>query len=138
MPGNEMASGDIYASIEKTVSTKTVLDHTNDILWASGDQLAVFNRSSMSSLYRIREEFAGSRLPASPIISGQIGANINPIRAYPISSAFLDVITMTNKINAADPIYDKSNIFFEDFLITPTRYLDGIIRSQNKDNPNEL
>ena len=59
MPGNEMASGDIYASIEKTLSTKTVLDHSNDILWASGDQLAVFNRSSMSSLYRIREEFAG-------------------------------------------------------------------------------
>ena len=52
----------------------------------------------------ILDEFAGSKFPASPIINGQIGAKQNPINAYPIRSAFLDVIRITIKINAADPI----------------------------------
>lgn len=56
---SEVSFSDIYAIIENTGSTKTVLDQNNDILWSSGDQLAVFNKSSVSSLYRLRDEYVG-------------------------------------------------------------------------------
>ena len=51
----------------------------------------------------ILDEFAGSKFPASPIINGQIGAKQNPISAYPTNNAFLEVITTTSIMNAADP-----------------------------------
>lgn len=86
----EFSSDVIYALIEDTHVTKTSMGPGNHVLWSSGDQLMVFNKSSNGSVYMIRDEFAGKNQGEFSFqeYSGESGELLDHIIAYyPYSEA---------------------------------------------------
>jgi hypothetical protein len=50
---------EIYAKMEQENQTKTVLDENNNILWAAGDKIAAFLKSTTAQCFQIRDEYVG-------------------------------------------------------------------------------
>ena len=50
---------EIYAKMEQENQTKTVLDENNNILWAAGDKIAAFLKSTSAQCFQIRDEYVG-------------------------------------------------------------------------------
>ena len=49
----------LYAQMEEIASTKTYIDDGNAVVWAEGDQIAVFSRSASVLKYEIDDEYIG-------------------------------------------------------------------------------
>ena len=54
------SDNELYASIESVNATKTSMDENNNVLWSSGDQLIVFDHSTLRDRYQVNEENVGS------------------------------------------------------------------------------
>lgn len=81
----------IQATIENVVSTKTVMDEDNNILWSEGDQVIAFMKSSLGSRYQIKETGVGKASGDFFKVSGSddLGTEIvfkHNIVYYPYSS----------------------------------------------------
>ena len=67
----------LYAKIEESGSTKTVMDEHNNILWSSEDQITAFMHSSLGLKYQVDPESVGSASAAFSKVKTESGDNLN-------------------------------------------------------------
>ena len=67
----------LYAKIEESGSTKTVMDEHNNILWSSEDQITAFMHSSLGLKYQVDPESVGSASAVFSKVKSESGDNLN-------------------------------------------------------------
>ena len=88
------ASDELFAIIDDTASTKTVMDSYNNILWSEGDLIAAFVRTSLGQKYMLKDSYVGKTSGAfSKVLSEESGDLVSGMELdhivayYPYSGA---------------------------------------------------